>query len=494
LIAAKSPGGFTWGALAGMALLAVLLVVPPPAPITDVGMARLGLLGFAVIWWVATPFPLAFTTLVMLALGIATGALTVTAAFAHSSTWIMWFVIGSFGLAASLETTGVNRRFALAFLDIPWVRRHPRRFLMMFLLSATLMSGIMANTVVAVIWLSLAVKIYTIMDVGQNDALVEANTLGIAWAANIGGIATPVGNGTNAAAIALIASATGVTVTFMQWTIIGTVMTALLVASALLVLRFAVKVESDAFARPETARFITEERRRLGPMPPEERWALAWFAVAILLWFLPDLSRVVASPSTTALLQRSLHMSVPALLVPAALCLIPAPGSRRTYVLTWDKWVHAVDWSLVLFIGGVMGLGTAVGEESTGLPEYVRAVLRPSLSYLSEYTFVLVICFGSIVLTSVISNMVTLAIFVPLGMTLAQSLGIADPVAVAIVLGIGVSLAHVLPSGTTTNAIVAGSGFLRVSTMVRQGVILVIVHTLLLTYVGYPLSKLVMGR
>ena len=42
-------------------------------------MARLGLLAFAVIWWIATPLPLAFTTLAMLAIGIATGALTVNA-------------------------------------------------------------------------------------------------------------------------------------------------------------------------------------------------------------------------------------------------------------------------------------------------------------------------------------------------------------------------------------------------------------------------------
>lgn len=490
----KRLGAIPWGAPVGAVALAACLLAPPPLPLTEIGMARLGLLAFAVIWWTATPYPLAFTTLVTLALGIASGALTVSGAFAHASTWIMWFVIGSFGLAASLEATGVNRRFALAFLDLPWVRGHPRRFLMMFLVSATLMSGIMANTVVAVIWLSLAAKIYAVLDVSRGDQLVEANTLGIAWAANIGGIATPVGNGTNAAAIALIASATGVTVTFLQWTIIGTLMTALLMAAALLLVRLTVSLESEAFARPETARFIAAERLALGPMPVEERWAIGWFAVAILLWFLPDVARLAAPEAIAAAVGRSLHMSVPALLVPAALCILPAPGSRGTRVLTWEKWVGAVDWSLVLFIGGVMGLGTAVGEEATGLPEYVRTVLGPSLGHLSEYSFVLLITLGAIVLTSVISNMVTLAIFVPLGMTLAQSLGIADPVAVAIVLGIGVSLAHVLPSGTTTNAIVAGSGFLPISLMVRQGIILVGVHAVLLTYVGYPLTRLILGR
>lgn len=478
----------------GILVLVLMLVMPPPAPITEIGMARLGLLGFAIIWWVAAPLPLAFTTIAMLGVGIAIGALSVNAAFAHSSSWILWFVIGSFGLAAALEATGVNRRFALAFLDLPWARGSSRRFLMMFMVSATAMSAFMANTVVAVIWLSLALKIYEMLGVDRSDPMVESNTLGIAWAANIGGIATPVGNGTNAPAIALIAAATGVTVSFLQWTIIGTVLTLIFTATALLVFRFTVPAGSDAFARPEASAFIAEERRRLGPMPPAEKWAIGWFVCAVFLWFVPDLARFVASKETADFLQRNLHMSVPALLVPVAMCLVPVPDARRRYVLTWPEWMSGVDWGLVIFIGGVMGLGTAVGEDVTGLPAYVRAVLQPSLGGLSEYTFVLVMCAGVMLVTSLISNMVTLAIFVPLGLTLAQSLGVADPVALGIVLGIGPSLDYMLPSGTTTNAIVAGSGYLRVSTMVRHGAVLFLIHALLLALVGYPLAKLVMGR
>ena len=482
------------GISAGIIALLVMLLLPPLSPITEIGMARLGLLAFAIIWWVATPLPLAFTTLAMLGLGIALGALSVNAAFAHSSSWVLWFVVGSFGLAAALEATGVNRRFALAFLDMPFVRGRSHRFLMMFLGSATLMSAFMANTVVAVIWLSLALKIYRMLQVETSDPLVEANTLGIAWAANIGGIATPVGNGTNAPAIALIAAATGVTVSFLQWTIIGTVLAALFLATALVVFRLVVPVGSNAFARPETTAFIAAERQRLGRMPAAERWAIGWFVCAILLWFAPDLARFVAPKETAGLLQRNLHMTVPAILIPVVMCLVPVRDPARRFVLTWQEWMQGVDWGLVIFIGGVMGLGTAVGEEATGLPGYFRAALQPSLGHLSEQTFVLVMCASVILVTSVISNMVTLAIFVPLGLTMSQSLGIADPVALGVVLGIGPSLDYLLPSGTTTNAIVAGSGYLRVSTMVRHGIILFVIHTLLLAFVGYPLARFVLGR
>lgn len=482
------------GLAAGLLALVGGLLMPPPAPITEVGMARLGLLAFAVIWWVATPLPAAFTTLAMLTLGVLTGALGLGGAFAHSTSWLLWFVIGTFGLGAALEATGVNRRFALALLDLPWVRGHPFRFLSMFLVSATLMSAVMANTVVAVIWLSLALKIYGLLKVEHADPVVEANTLGIAWAANIGGVMTPVGNGTNAPTIGFVAAATGLTVSFLQWTIIGVLLALALIATALVLLWFATPRPSGAFARPAAFDFIGEERRRLGPMPAAERRALTWLGVAVLLWLTPDLARLLLPAEQAARVAGSLHLTVPALLVPLGMCLTPVPGPTRHFVLTWEEWLRGVDWSLVLFIGGVMALGTAVGEEATGVPAYVTQALRPVLGQLPETLFVLVMCAAVILATSVISNMVTLAIFVPLGLTLSQSLGVGDPAALGLVLGMGTSLAHLLPSGTTTNAIVAGSGFLRISTMVRHGAGLVLLHTLVLALFGYPLAKLVLAR
>lgn len=482
------------GLLGGVAALVLFMAAPPPAPINALGMARLGLLTFGVIWWLATPLPLAMTTLAMLGIGVSTGALTLAGAFAHSGSWVLWFVIGTFGLAAALETTGVNRRLALAFLDVPWARGKSRRFLVMFLLSATLMSAFMANTVVALIWLSLATKIYRLLNVPHDDPLVEANTLGIAWAANIGGVATPIGNGTNVVGLGMIATATGVTVSFLQWTVMGTVLTILFITSALAVFWFGASRRSNVLDRPDMVSFITTERAALGPMSVVEKWAVGWFAFAVLLWFLPDLSTLVAPTWISTALQKSLHMSVPAILVPIAMCLAPIPGAPGQRTLDWKSWMDGTDWALLLFVGGVMGIGNAVGEDVTGIPAYVRVAIEPFLSGLSEYQFVLVMVVGVIAVTNVISNMVTMAIFLPLGLTVAKALGVADPVALGVVLVVGPSLAYALPSGTTTNAIVAGSGYLRVGTMLRNGIPLCIIHALLLTYVGYPLAKFVMGR
>lgn len=492
-----SPVGLTGVQLTGLVLgplaLAAFVAAPAPAPVTDVGMVRIGLLAFAVIWWITTPVSLAMTAITALAAGVALGGLSIDEAFAPANNWVIWFTIGAFGLGAALDATGFNRRFALSLLGSRWARGHPHRFLFMFLISATLLSAIVVNTVIAVVWLSLALTIYRAVGVERGDRFAELNALTICWGANIGGTTTPVAHGSNPVAIAMVATATGTTITFLQWTMVGLPMALVFAASTFFVLRYLARADTSAFARPETVDLIDNELRKLGPMPPSERRALMWMAVAVVLWMVPDFGRFLLPPDMAALVAGRMNLAVPALLVPVAMCMTRGGDDRRRYVLTWQEWVAGVDWGMIIFLGGILSLGAAIGAADTGIPEYLRNGLEPMLAGLSEYLFVFVLLLGLILLTSAISNLVSLTIFMPVGLTLSATFDIGSPLAIGMVIGIGLSLAYLLPSGTTTNAIVAGSGYLRVGTMARLGMIVVLLHTFLLTVVGYPLAKLVLG-
>ncbi len=497
-----SPRGYTpvqrFGLYAGPLTLAVFLFLPPPEPVTPVGMIRLGLLAFAVIWWITGPVSLAMTAVTALAAGVLLGGLEVVEAFAPSTNWVIWFTIGAFGLGAALEATGFNRRFALTLLGSNWVRGHPHRFMFMFLLSATLLSSIVVNTVITVVWLSLALTIYRAVGVRKGDSFAELNALTICWGANIGGSTTPVAHGSNPVAIAMIAATTGTTITFAQWTMVGLPMALIFAGSTYLILRYIARADASAFARPETVDLIDRERDKLGPMPKSEKRALIWMGVAVLLWMVPDFARVfgdqgLISADTAATIGSRFSLAVPALLIPVAMCLTPAGDGKREYVLTWQEWVNGVDWGMIIFLAGILALGGAIGAADTGIPDYLRTTMEPALSGLSEYVFVFVLLLGLIVLTSVISNLVSLTIFMPIGLTLSSTLGIGSPLAVGMVIAIGLSLAYLLPSGTPTNAIVAGSGYLRVSTMARLGIVVVLLHSFLLTVIGYPLAKLILG-
>jgi di/tricarboxylate transporter len=76
---------------------------------------------------------------------------------------------------------------------------------------------------------------------------------------------------------------------------------------------------------------------------------------------------------------------------------------------------------------------------------------------------------------------------------MAMAVDIADPVALGVVLTMCASLDYALPSGTTTNAIVAGTGWIRLGTMARNGAVLSLVQTVILTFVVYPIAKFVLN-
>lgn len=490
---AATLGGWRgFGLLAGIGLLVLLHVAPAPDPITPIGMGRLGLLAFAILWWMCAPFPLAVTTLAALALGVGTGVLSLDDAFAASTSWVLWFAVGAFGLSAALEVNGFNRRFALWFVNLSWLRGRPFALLFMFLLSAALMSAVMSNTVVSVVWLSLATTVYTSLGLRPKDPFPDINTLGIAWLANIGGIMTPIGTPGNAVTIGMVAAAAGYTVGFASWTLVGSFAGLLLVGSTFLLIRYGVRPDVSVITRQEMIELLRSEQATLGEPTPSERLAVGWFGMAILLWLVPDLARLLLGADAVPALLGNLGLVVPALLVPVAMCLTPVRQPDRERVLTWDEWSKGVDWGMALFLGGVLALGTAVGAQDSGVSAYLQTHLEPTIAGLPEYLFVFVLLTSVMVVTNVMSNLVTTAIFVPLGLTLSLSLGFGDPVALGVLLGIAPSLSYALPSGTTTNAIVAGSGWISVDLMVRYGVPLMLLHALIMTVCVYPFAKLVL--
>src|SRR5688572_13327275 len=138
-------------AAGGLLLLILFHVLPPLAPITSLGMGRIGLLAFATLWWVAAPVPLPVTTIAALACGVLTGVLSPAEAFAADPGGIVWFIIGAFGLSAALEANGFSRRLALWFVNLRWVQGRPFTLLFALWASAVLASAVMSNVVVVMV-------------------------------------------------------------------------------------------------------------------------------------------------------------------------------------------------------------------------------------------------------------------------------------------------------------------------------------------------------
>ena len=473
----------------GLIVLVLLPLLPAPIPITSVGMGRIGLLLFASLWWVAAPVPLPVTTIAALAWGVLTGVLSVEEAFSADAGGIVWFIIGAFGLSAALEANGSSRRLALWFVNQRWVQGRPFGLLFMLWASALVASLVMANVVVVVIWLALSSEIYSSLGLRKGDPFPEINTMGLAWMANIGGIVTPIGTPTNVLGIGLIATATGQTVGFLTWSVVGLVAGISLLLAAGLIVRYFLRPDVSVLAAPQTAALLASQQRALEARTPAESRVLVWFAVAFAMWCLPDLIGSIWPDVASSGRLTNLDFAVPALLVPVAMCLTPAGHENGGRLLTWDAWARGVDWGMVVFIAGVLALGAALGDEATGIPAFLEMGVQPMVSGLSEYVFVFVLVSAVVAVTALISNLVTVVAVVPPALAVSLAVKIGDPIALGVVLTMGASLVYALPSGTTTNAIVAGTGWIRVGTMARNGLLLSLIQTVILAFVLYPLAK-----
>jgi sodium-dependent dicarboxylate transporter 2/3/5 len=167
-------------------------------------------------------------------------------------------------------------------------------------------------------------------------------------------------------------------------------------------------------------------------------------------------------------LERILPESIVSLLAAALLFALPVSWPQRRFTLHWSD-AARIDWGTLLLFGGGLSLGAAMFR--TGLAEAVGRALTSATgaSSVAELTFV----FGifAIFFSEIVSNTAAATMLVPLAIAAAQSAGV-DPLPPAIACTLGSSLAFMLPVGTPPNALVYGSGLLRVTDMVRAGILM----------------------
>ena len=88
------------GAVLGIVLGAVILFLPPPQGLSRDAMALMGVLVFAVCYWVFDVFPDYVVALMMCVLWVALGAVPFESAFYSFSQENYWLFFGAFALAA----------------------------------------------------------------------------------------------------------------------------------------------------------------------------------------------------------------------------------------------------------------------------------------------------------------------------------------------------------------------------------------------------------
>jgi sodium-dependent dicarboxylate transporter 2/3/5 len=457
------------GAVLALAAFVCLLALPLPT-LTPEAHRLAAILGAVVVLWVSEALPLSATALLGAAACVVLGVAPAKEVFAPFADPLIFLFIGAFILSRAIFLHHLDRRVAYAVLALPWVGARPARILFALGAVTAAISGWISNTATTAMMFGIGMSIIATLrgaDGGQaiDDRYPSALMLMIAFAASIGGLATPVGTPPNVIGIGFIRSLLGVEIPFFQWALVGVPI--VIVLYGLLYCYLRVVAPAGMATLPGSTELIRAERARLGPWSRGQRSVAIAFGVTVLLWVAPGIAALAAGEGSPAyqLLTRRMPEGVAAITGALLLFVLPGDDGRA---ITWDEAMR-IDWGVVLLYGGGFALG--VLSFQTGLADAIGRGFAGLVPLEGSFGLLVVSVTMAVLLSETTSNTASANMVVPVVISIARAAGV-DPLEPALGATMAASLGFMLPVSTPCNAIVYGSGYIPLGRMIRWGLML----------------------
>jgi len=399
-------------------------------------------------WWITEPIPIPATSLIPLAIFPLVGILSPTQVAEAFGNKLVLLMMGGFMLSAAMEKSGAHRRIALGMVNL-FGGSSGRRLVFGFMAASAFLSMWISNAATTLMLLPIAMAV---VSQTTNKRLQVSLLLGIAYAASVGGIGTPIGTPPNLVFGAVYQKCFGVEIGFVQWMFWA-------IPIVLIML-------------PIVGFWLTRGLGNVDPIElpscgvwrPEETRTLIVFAVTAFLW----VTRAQPFDGWSGLIEQ-LGFPMPyandtSVAILGALALFLIPNGRNEKLLDW-KAAEKIPWGVLILFAG--GLCLAAAFQSSGLSELLGAGLA-SIGTLPTLFLIVAICLCVTFLTEVTSNTATTTLLLPILATAAVAVAI-EPKIFMIPATISASFAFMLPVATPPNAIVFGSGKFTVRDMAREG-------------------------
>ncbi|MEH0758285.1 DASS family sodium-coupled anion symporter [Vibrio sp. 16] len=463
--------------LGPLVMLATLVMEPPVAGLSVDAWRTAGLAFWMASWWISEAVPIPAASLLPLVVVPVAGIASikqVAAPYAHP---LIFLFLGGFLISIAMERWNLHRRIALK--TMLYAGSKPSIQVLGIMLVTAFLSMWMSNTATAVMMLPIAlsvIKIVTDRD-PNNNQFGKAMLLAIAYGASIGGIATLIGTPPNALMAAYLSDSYNIEIGFGQWMMLGLPLSiVLLVFTWLWLTKFSYKV--DQAGEVSSKSVFKDQLDKLGAMSAGEKKVLFIFAFAALGWiFRPYIAKATGI---------GLSDTGVAMMAAILLFALPVKSGSNQRVLDWES-AKSVPWGILILFGG--GLALAAKIKSSGLAEYIALQIQGA-DTISLVMGILIVTALITFLTEITSNTATAAGFLPLLGPVAESIT-GTPMVWVIPAAIAASCAFMMPVATPPNAIVFGSGQLKMGDMIRAGFLLNIVAIALITIASITLLPLI---
>ncbi len=450
------------GPILALAVYAILAASTPD--LAEPARRAIAVTVLVAVWWMTEAIGVEAVGLVPLALLPLAGVLEFKKVCVSYANPIVFLFLGGMLLGRALECSGLHRRIALLVLRL--VGASPARLILGFLVASAAVSMVVSNTACAVMMLPIAASVGgaiagesandpTSRHASSSSTLHAALALAVAYGSSIGGVGTIIGTPPIAQLAAYSNAELGVTIGFTEWMQVGMPFVFIALPIAWIVLAFITPGTRGTLSTPATVSVANAPT----PWTTRERLVAGVFVLAILGWVTTRLTGL-ADP-LVAIIAGVLLFIIPS-------CGWGSGGSRRpVFLLDWHE-AERVPWGVLLLFGG--GLALADGLGSTGADAFL-AKGAGGLAGLPPVLILMAVALATIFLGEMASNTALTAIMLPVAHAAAPVLGI-NPIAAVVTVALASSLSFMLPAGTPPNALAFSTGRVRMSQMVKAGVLL----------------------
>jgi sodium-dependent dicarboxylate transporter 2/3/5 len=436
-------------------LLVVLLpkeLLPIPG-MTIIEQRVLALFLFAMFFWIFEPIPVFATSLLIIAVALFSisdksfillqnlhgrddfgTVLSYKEIIGTMASPIIILFLGGFFLA--MAATKYRLDINLARVLLKPFGNNPRLVLLGLMLTTATFSMFMSNTATTAMMLTLLAPILGSLQ--DEDTGKAAFVLGIPFAANIGGIGTPIGTPPNAVALKYLVG--DYAIGFGEWMGFAVPFVVLLLLFAWQLLLFLFPPQSPTITLQIKGRFLKT---------PKAITVYATFIATILLWLLDGYHGMNAY----------------------VVAMLPIAVFSATGILTRED-LKLISWDVLWLVAGGIALGLAL--EKSGLAEHL--INSIPFEHFSPIIIVLIATGIALLMATFMSHTATANLILPLAATLSTSVAslaeLGGPKMLILVVTFACSLAMSLAISTPPNAMAYATGFVKNTQMLKSGAII----------------------
>ena len=352
----------------------------------------------------------------------------------------------------------------------------------MFFLAATLLGLVLECATLGIIFITLAVEICDEIGYKKGEPFYTALIIGIFWISNITNAATPI---CHAVPLIMIGTAatSGISISYTQWLTLGLPFALIMYLLLLLVICVIWKPEASKYKNYD----LDAARAKKIPLDRKGILSVCIFTVVVLLWIVPEVFSA-ALPAGVATALKAWGNTVPAIVAVCLLCVIHVDGKP---IAKFSELATAAPMTLLIFIGAVVVLGSAVSSADTGISLALSNVLAPMTSALSPAVLVGIGVLLCLIMTNFVSNVVSMLLFFGLVIP-AISGSSVSLVSISVIICLVANFASLVPSAAVTAPLFFGPQHITVKNTLKWNLLMIFLTFLVCMVVLYPLGNAVL--